>query len=229
MISVIIPVFNEVVTIEDCLRAVITAPYEKQIIVIDDGSTDGTGEKLKELQRTMGFALLAHEKNMGKGSAIKTAQPHVLGSAVIIQDGDLEYNPNDYKLVLEPIINGKNAVVYGSRNLKKNKRHSIAFFLGGKTITAFANFLYAVNLTDINTCYKGFNTEIFKRIPLNKPRFDFCEEITAKVLRMGYNIIEVPIDYCPRTISQGKKIKPMDALRAIKTLIKYRFWQESKN
>jgi glycosyltransferase involved in cell wall biosynthesis len=222
MISVIIPIFNETDTIEQCLEAVVKAPYEKQIIVVDDASTDGTSEKLVGLRDKMGFTLITHSQNQGKGAAIRSAQPIVAGAAVIIQDGDLEYDPNDYLVVLEPILLGKERVVYGSRNLKNNPRHSFAFYLGGRLITAVGNLLYGVHLTDLNTCYKGFETELFKTIPLAEPRFNFCEEITAKVSRMGVSIIEVPINYRPRTIEQGKKIRPADALRAIVTLIKYK-------
>ncbi|MCL4405977.1 MAG: glycosyltransferase family 2 protein [Patescibacteria group bacterium] len=222
MISVIIPVFNEADSIEQCLKAVAEAPYEKQIIVVDDASTDGTSKKLLGLRDKMGFTLIIHSRNQGKGAAIKSAQAVVSGTAVIIQDGDLEYDPKDYPVVLEPILSGKEKVVYGSRRLKKNQWNSLAFYLGGQMITVIGNLLYGIRLTDLNTCYKGFEAELFKKIPLAEPRFNFCEEVTAKVSRMGAHIVEVPINYYPRTIKQGKKIRPIDAVRSIATLIKYK-------
>ncbi len=224
MITIIIPVFNEKETIENCLRAVTAAPYEKQIIVVDDASTDGTSEELGRLKYEFEFTLIVHDKNKGKGAAIKSAQQAVAGKAVIIQDGDLEYDPNDYPAVLGPILEEKEKVVYGSRNLKNNPRHSFSFYLGGRLVTATGNMIYGTRLTDINTCYKGFEAEFFKSIPLDEPRFEFCEEVTAKATIKGARIIEVPINYRPRTMEQGKKIRPIDGLRAIMALVKYRFW-----
>lgn len=224
MITVIIPVFNEKETIENCLQTVIAAPYKKQIIVVDDASTDGTSEELGRLKGELEFTLIVHDQNKGKGAAIKSAQSAVAGEAVIIQDGDLEYDPNDYPAVLEPILKGEEKIVYGSRNLKDNARSSLAFYLGGKLVTAVGNIIYGTRLTDINTCYKGFEAELFKSIPLDEPRFEFCEEVTAKASIKGAHILEVPINYRPRTIEQGKKIRPIDGLRAIMALIKYRFW-----
>ncbi len=224
MISVIIPVFNEEDTIEECLMAVVAAPYDKQIIVVDDASTDGTRDVLRLIEKKIDFTLLAHDRNKGKGAAVRTAQKETIGETVIIQDGDMEYDPNDYAVVLQPIIDKKKKAVYGSRNLRRNRRYSIAFYLGGRLITLIANIIYKTRLTDLNTCYKGFEGNLFRSIPLSDSRFDFCEEITAKVSRMGYEIAEVPIKYNPRTIGEGKKIRPTDALRAIMTLLRYRSW-----
>jgi len=230
MISIIIPVFNERNYIETCLRAVFAAPYEKQVIVVDDASTDGTREELIRIRDDFGFTLLLHERNKGKGTAIKTAQSCVVGNVVIIQDGDLEYDPMDYEIVLQPILDGKKKVVYGSRNLKKeNKRYSALFYLGGRFVTAVTNLLYGLDLTDVNTCYKGFRADIFKAIPLSESRFNFCEEITAKLVRSGYEISEVPINYYPRTVEQGKKLGVKDGIRSILTLFRYRLWRNKRN
>ena len=174
----------------------------------------------------MYFILLLQYSNKVKGAAIRKAQRYVLGEVVIIQDGDLEYDPNDYDRVLEPILEGRERVVYGSRNLDKaTNRGNLVFYLGGKTISLIASILYRIKITDINTCYKGFEAELFKSIPLTDSRFDFCEEITSKCLRKGEKITEVPIRYYPRKVAEGKKIKFRDGIRSIRTLLKYRLWK----
>ncbi len=226
-ITVIVPVFNEIEYIEECLNRVYKTEYDKQVIVVDNRSTDGTREKLLELRDKMGFLLLFQDEMQGKGVAVKTAQSHISGDAVIIQDGDLEYDPNDYKKVLEPILRGQERIVYGSRNLDKNtKRGNFVFYWGGRMISLIASILYGTRLTDINTCYKGFDAELFKSIQLTDSKFDFCEEITAKCLMRGEKIKEVPISYYPRKVIEGKKLKFRDGFRSIRTLVKYRF---SKN
>jgi len=223
MITVIIPVFNEKNTIASCLQKVFQSPLKKQVIVVDDASTDGTSVMLSDLKKSYPFELISHEKNMGKGAAIKTAINLIAGEAVIIQDADLEYDPNEYEDVLGPIIRGEEMIVYGSRNLRKNGRSSLSFYLGGKLITAVANFLYRTKLTDINTCYKGFSSSVIKFLNISNSRFDFCEEVTAKAIKAGYRIKEVPISYYPRSMQDGKKIRPSDGLRAIATLLRNRF------
>lgn len=224
-LSIIIPVFNEKNTITEILNRVKTAPtvnYEKEIIVVDDGSKDGTEKILEKLKDKFNLILLVHVRNFGKGAAIKTALEKVSGNVVIIQDADLEYDPNDYQALLEVFEHGF-PVVYGSRNLKKEvKRGYLLYFLGGKILTAFCNFLFGSNLTDINTGYKLFRTDVIKRIHLKSNGFEFCEEVTAKILKSGYSIKEVPIHYFPREFSQGKKINFWDGIIGIWTIIKYK-------
>lgn len=223
-LSIIIPVFNEKDTIKEILKRVATAPafdYEKEIIVVDDGSTDGTRKILDDLKKKFNFILLEHAKNSGKGSAIKTALKKITGDLVLIQDADLEYDPKDYQNLLRTF--GKDSpVVYGSRNLGKARRGYFLFFLGGRSLTFFLNLMFSSNLTDINTGYKLFRTDIIKNINLKTNGFEFCEEVTAKVLKSGYPIKEVPIHYYPRKFSEGKKLRFRDGLIAIWTIIKYK-------
>jgi len=223
-LSIIIPVYNEEKTIGETLQRVINAPlpdYEKEIIVVNDGSNDGTRQMLKNLKTNLGFVLLEHAVNLGKGSAIKTALKHVTGTAVLIQDADLEYLPDDYQELLKTFDG--HSPVYGSRNLGKAERGHFLFFLGGKLLTHLFNLLFGAHLTDINTGYKLFPTDLIKSIPLESNGFEFCEEITAKVCELGYTIKEVPIHYSPRSFSAGKKIRATDGLIAAWAIIKYRF------
>ena len=224
-LSIIIPVFNEKETIEEILkrvRAALTLHHEKEIIVVDDCSNDGTDKKLKDLKKKFNFILLRHSKNLGKGAAVKTALKEVTGDLVLIQDADLEYDPSDYQDLLKA-FNKKTPVVYGSRNLGKAKRGYFFFFLGGRFLTSFFNILFDSNLTDLVTGYKLFRADIIKNINLERNGFEFCEEVTAKVLKSGYSVKEVPIHYYPRKLSEGKKIRFWDGLTAFWTIIKYRF------
>lgn len=224
-LSIIIPAYNEERTIEELLKKVSDVQikgYEKEIIVIDDGSEDKTRDILDGLKNKIGFTFLKHPKNIGKGGAIKTGLKKVTGDFVIIQDADLEYEPKDYSLLLES-IDKDYQVIYGSRNLGKTQRGYFLFFLAGKTLTFLFNFLYGAKITDINTCYKLFRTDIIKNIGLEEDGFEFCEEVTARILRKGYKIKEVPINYYPRSFNEGKKIKFKDGLMAIWTILKYKF------
>ena len=223
-LSIIIPVFNEKGTVEEIIKRAIAAPvinYEKEIIVVDDGSTDGAEKILKSLKEKHNFLLLCHPKNLGKGAAIKTGLKKVTGDFVLIQDADLEYEPNDYQDLLSA-LDQNSPVVYGSRNLGKTKRGYFFFFLGGRFLTAFLNIMFGSNLTDINTGYKLFRTDIIKNINLESNGFEFCEEVTAKILKSGYSIKEIPIHYYPRKFSEGKKIQFWDGLIALLVIIKYR-------
>lgn len=223
-LSIIIPVFNEKKTIRDIIKKVILAPvldYKKEIIVIDDGSNDGTEEILKSLKEKYNFSLLRHSKNLGKGAAIRTGLKKVTGEVVLIQDADLEYDPSDYQVLLNA-FDKKFPVVYGSRNLKRKNRGYFLNFLAGKFLTIFFNILFGSHLTDITTGYKLFKSDIIKNINLESKGFEFCEEVTAKVLRSGYSIKEVPIHYYPRKFSQGKKIRFFDGIIALFTILKYR-------
>ncbi|PJE73007.1 MAG: glycosyl transferase [Candidatus Tagabacteria bacterium CG10_big_fil_rev_8_21_14_0_10_40_13] len=223
-LSIIIPVFNEKGTVREIIKRAISAPaldYQKEIIVVDDGSSDGTEKILENLRRKFNFLLLRHPQNLGKGAAIKTALKRVTGDIILTQDADLEYDPNDYQELLRTFSNNS-PVVYGSRNLGKAKRGYFLYSLGGRFLTAFLNTMYGSNLTDINTGYKLFRTDIIKNINLESNGFEFCEEVTAKILKSGYSIKEIPIHYYPRKISQGKKIKFRDGLIALLTITKYR-------
>jgi dolichol-phosphate mannosyltransferase len=226
ILSILIPVFNEEGTIEELIRRVKLADIgevAKNIIVVDDGSTDSTRQILESVQDVK---VVLHKKNQGKGVAVRTGIAVASGDIIIIQDGDLEYDPNDYKLVIGPILGEKSDVVYGSRRLKKtNQQHSaLRFYFGGVFLTFLTNLLYpGAGLTDEPTCYKAFRSSLLKSIELNCQRFEFCPEVTAKVLKRGIKIVEVPISYYPRSVNEGKKIGWRDGLKAIWTLVRYRF------
>lgn len=225
-LSIIIPVFNEEKTISEILKrveAVNLDNWEKEIIVVNDGSTDETEKIIEKLLNNKFIVYFKHDKNQGKGAAIKTGLEKATGDFVLIQDADLEYDPNDYQKLLKLIEEGS-VVVYGSRNLDKNTQRGYFFyFLGGKLITTFCNLLFGSKLTDINTGYKLFKTEIIKSLNLQSKGFEFCEEVTAKILKRKIPIKEIAISYHPRTFKEGKKIKFKDGLIAILTLLKYRF------
>jgi len=224
-LSVIMPVYNEEDTIMGIVCKVMNVKIDKELIIIDDCSTDGTRETLRKIDNNdNNIRVIYHGKNMGKGVAIRTAIKYVTGDIIIIQDADLEYEPEDYYELTRPVIEGKADVVYGSRELlKENKWSYYRYALGGRFLSWLTNLLYHSNITDEPTCYKVFRADILKRINLKCKRFEFCPEVTAKVLRKGIKIYEVPIHYYPRSIDQGKKIRFRDGLQAIWTLIKYRF------
>jgi glycosyltransferase involved in cell wall biosynthesis len=223
-LSVIIPVYNENTTIEKIVDQVDKVAINKEIIIVDDGSNDGTRETLRTLN-TSTIKTVFHEKNRGKGAAIRTGLTYVTGDIVIIQDADLEYNPQEYPKLLQPIIEGKTKVVYGSRFLHplthRNKYYLFGF--GVKALNLLTYILYGVKISDEATCYKAFKTEVIKAIELKCEKFDFCPEITAKVCKKGCTIYEVPISYNGRSYREGKKINWKDGVHAIYTLIKYRF------
>jgi glycosyltransferase involved in cell wall biosynthesis len=223
-LSVIIPCFNERRTILSVLERVQRVDLEKEVIVVDDGSSDGTREILAQLDgRFPGVRVFFGERNRGKGAAIRAGLEQATGEIVIIQDADLEYDPEEYPTIVAPILAGQAQVVYGSRNMRRNPHHSFAFYWGGRLVTLVANLLYGSRLTDEATCYKAFLRPVIQRLNLNSTGFEFCPEVTAKVLRRGYAIREVPIAYHPRSHDQGKKIRARDGLLAIWTLLKYRF------
>ena len=223
LLSVLIPAYNEINNIQNILDKIQEINIPKEIIVVDDGSTDGTRELLKTLESEV-IKVVLHEKNQGKGGAIKTAIKHSTVNIIIIQDADLEYDPQDYYKLIPVIESGKEKVVYGSRFLNKQNKHSyFTFFLGGQVVTWITNILYGQNLTDEPTCYKVFDADLLKSIKLNCTGFEFCPEVTAKVAKLGYKIPEIPISYYPRSISEGKKINWKDGVEAIWILVKYRF------
>ncbi|MCM8772857.1 MAG: glycosyltransferase family 2 protein [Candidatus Omnitrophica bacterium] len=221
-LSVIIPVYNEKRTILKILKKVLEVPVEKEIIIVDDGSTDGTKEILQSINDER-IKIIFKEKNEGKGTAIREGLKHITGDIVVIQDADLEYNPFDWLKMIEFIKEKKVDVVFGSRILGKNKKSSFVFHYGGKLVTFLTNLLYGTKLTDAPTCYKMVKKEILDRINLKCKRFEFCQELTAKLRKRGYKIYEVPISYNPRSIREGKKIRWKDGIEAIWTLIKYKF------
>lgn len=223
-ISVIIPVYNEAKTIQEIIKRVKEVPFDKEIIVVDDGSDDGTSEILKE--NCEGIKILTHPKNMGKGASIRTAIPYATGDIVIIQDADLEYNPSEYGNLIKPILDGMADVVYGSRFL--GGPHRVLFFwhfLGNKILTTLSNILTDLNLSDMETGYKVFRSEILKKIKIESDRFGFEPEITAKIAKMRCRIYEVPISYWGRDYSEGKKIKWKDGLAAIYWIIKFNLFR----
>ena len=221
-LSILIPIYNERATILEIARRVQAVPFEKEIIAVDDGSTDGTRELLPQLEQG-GMIVLHHDKNQGKGAAIRTALARASGDIIVIQDADLEYDPRDYKQLVEPIIEGRAKVVYGSRFLGPRMAMFFWHMLANKMLTLMTNMLYDAILSDMETGYKAFRADVIKSIPLRSRRFDFEPEITAKVLKRGNRIYEVPISYFGREYSEGKKIGTRDGFVAIWTLLKYRF------
>lgn len=221
-LTVIIPVYNEKKTILKILEKVLKVPVEKEVIIVDDGSNDGTTEILKEIKDER-VKVIFKEKNEGKGAAIREGLKYMTGDVFVVQDADLEYDPMDWVKMLKLMEEKNVSVVFGSRILGKSKKSSFVFYLGGRILSILANFLYNAQITDEPTCYKMIKRDVINSINLKCKRFEFCPEITAKVRKLGYKIYEVPISYNPRTIKEGKKIRWKDGLIAIWTLIKYRF------
>lgn len=222
-VSIIIPVYNEKNTIQQIIELVQQAPYQKEIIVVDDCSTDGTREILQQSQWPENVHILYHKQNMGKGAGIRTAVQHASKEVIVIQDADLEYDPKDLEVVLKPIADGKADVVYGSRFLGIHRAFLFWHYLGNKLLTLLTNVLYNNMLTDMETGYKAFRAPILKSMTIRSNRFDFEPEITAKVLKRKYRIYEVPIYYAGRDFEEGKKITWRDAFPALWALIKFRF------
>lgn len=227
-ISVLMPVYNEVKTLPEILKRVMAVDLQKEIIIVDDGSTDGSREFLQKFVAEQKpsdkneFHLYFHEKNMGKTSALNTAFKHVTGDIVIVQDADLEYNPQEYHILIAPIIDGRADVVYGSRFL--GGPHRVLFFwhyVGNKLLTFISNMFTNLNLSDMETGYKAFKSDVIKKINLSSKRFGFEPEITAKVAKLGCRVYEVPISYSGRTYAEGKKINWKDGLRAIYQIVRY--------
>ena len=228
LISIIIPCYNEKNTILKILNKVKNQKINKQIIVIDDSSTDGTTNILKKNFKKKGFKLISHKKNLGKGAAIKSAKKFIKGNIVIIQDADLEYDPKDYRKLILPIIKKKTKVVYGSRVLNKKKYSNRNFsskfrVFANYILTLISNFINSQKLTDAHTCYKVFDAKLFKKIKLQENDFSFCPEITTKVSNLKEKILEVPIKYKGRSYEKGKKIQFKDGFLALKTLFKHKY------
>src|ERR1700677_2348356 len=202
-VSVIVPVYNESSHVEELLQAIHASPVKKEIIIVDDGSTDGTREKLRSMPLSDDVTVVFHEKNCGKGAAIRTALEYARGEYVLIQDSDLEYDPQDYPALLRPLQSGEANVVYGVRPDRPER--GLRFFLGAKLLTHLTNLLYGAGIHDEATCYKVFPRSLLAQISVECRRFEFCPEITAKLCRMGEKIAEVPIHYSPRSAGEGKK------------------------
>mgnify|MGYP006186288387 FL=1 len=199
-------------------------PIPIELVIVDDASTDGTRDILKEYEGKPNIQVYYHEKNKGKAGAIKTGIPHTTGDIISIQDGDLETNPNDFVHLTEPIKTGEAQVVYGSRYYGGDEKSLYsAYKFGARFLSVVVNVLYNQNITDEATCYKVFRADILKQIPLTYDRFEFCPEVTAKVSKMGYKIKELPMNYYPRSFEEGKKMNWRDGVKALWVLVKYRF------
>lgn len=225
-LSVVIPVFNEAATIETVLTTVLSTPYDKEVIVVDDGSQDGTREILARLSRNE-LKIIYHEKNQGKGAALRTGFRAVSGDFVIIQDADLEYDPADYPKLLKPLLDGRADVVYGSRFIGGDEHRALFFWhmIGNRLLTLLSNMFSNLNLTDMETCYKAFRREILEQITIQENRFGFEPEITAKVAGLKARIYEVGISYSGRTYGEGKKIGWQDGISALRCIIKYNLFR----
>lgn len=217
-LSVIMPVFNEADTIAEILRRVAAVPIEKEIVLVDDCSRDETPDILKLQGHIPNLRVITHEVNGGKGAAIQTALRHVTGDIVVIQDADLEYDPNDYQALVQPIVAGRTKVVYGARQLGSQKWYMAA---GNRFLTLLTNLMYGLRIHDMETCYKTMAREVVQGLQLECRRFDVEAEITAKIARRGYKIVEVPVHYTARR--EQKKLSPLDGWPAVRALLKYRF------
>jgi len=223
LLSVVMPVYNERATIEEIVGRVLAVPIRTELIVVDDCSSDGTRERLVELQRERGFNLILQRRNQGKGAALRRGFQEVSGDIVIIQDADLEYSPEEYPQLIELICEGRADVVYGSRFLGRHRVFMFSHYLGNRIVTLVTNVLYNTMLTDMETCYKVMRVEVLRSFTLASNGFGIEPELTAKIFKRGYRVYEVPITYDGRGYDQGKKITWRDGFRALWVLLRYRF------
>jgi glycosyltransferase involved in cell wall biosynthesis len=223
-LSVIVPVFNERNTVVEILRRMraVDLPIDREFIVVDDGSDDGTRLVLTQLEDST-TKVVSHPDNRGKGAAVRTGLQHVTGDLVLIQDGDLEYDPDDWLRLLAPVLKGRANVVYGSRFTGEHRNMLFMHWAGNRMLSLVTNLLYNTTLSDMETCYKLIDRDVLRGITVRSDRFDFEPEITAKILRKGIRIYEVPISYAGREFEEGKKITWRDGFAALFALVKYRF------
>ncbi len=226
LVSFIIPIFNEVLLIETVLRRVRALPIRKELILVDDCSVDGTQDILEAEKSSPDTLVLRHDRNRGKGAAIRTGLAACHGDIVLIQDADLEYNPEEIPPLLQPIIEGQTNVVFGSRFMGSVEGMRLPNRVANYLLALSVSLFYGHRLTDEATAYKVFKGDLIRSIPLNCERFEFCPEITAKVLRLGERIIELPVTFEARTFAEGKKIGWWDFVEAVWTLGRYRFWKD---
>jgi len=223
LLSVVMPVYNELATIEEIIPRVLAVPMRIELIVIDDCSTDGTRGKLQDLQREHGFTLLLQDHNQGKGAALRRGFAAVTGDIVAIQDADLEYSPEEFPQLADLIVDGRADVVYGSRFLGRHRVFLFTHYLGNRVLTLITNVLYNTMLTDMETCYKVMRREVLQGLNLQSNGFGIEPEITAKIFKRGYRVYEVPISYDGRSYEEGKKISWKDGVVALWVLFKHRF------
>jgi glycosyltransferase involved in cell wall biosynthesis len=223
VLSVVMPVYNERATIEEIIGRVLRVPIRTQLIVVDDGSKDGTRDILTALQARHAFTLIFQDKNQGKGAAIRRGFAEATGDIVVIQDADLEYSPEEYPQLIELICQGRADVVYGSRFLGRHRVFLFTHYLGNRLLTTITNVLYNTMLSDMETCYKVMRLEVLKSMTLHSDSFGIEPELTAKIFKRGYRVYEVPITYDGRGYDEGKKITWRDGLVALWVLLKYRF------
>ena len=222
LLSVVMPVYNERTTIDEIVRRVLAVPLRIELIVVDDGSQDGSGELLDSLQRELGFKLI-HQKNAGKGAALRRGFQEVTGDIVVIQDADLEYSPEEFPQLIDLITQGKADAVYGSRFLGRHRAFMFAHYIGNKFVTFATNALYNTMLTDMETCYKAMRVDVIRSMTLKSNGFGIEPELTAKIFKRGFRVYEVPITYAGRGYEQGKKITWRAGFTALWVLLKYRF------
>ena len=225
LLSVIMPVYNEARTIDEIIRRVMAVNIPKELIIVDDGSTDGTREKLRALPPAEGLRVIFHERNQGKGAAVRTGLAAAKGDVMVIQDADLEYDPVEFHELLRPILRGDADVVFGSRLSGGRPQRMYLFWhkVANKFLCLVLNVLYNTTLTDMETCYKMFTRRVLETLHLRSNRFEIEPEITAKIFRGDWRVYEIPISYYGRTYKEGKKIRFVDGLIALWTLFKYRF------
>lgn len=223
LLSVVMPVYNEAGTVEDVIRRVLRVPIRIQLVVVDDGSTDGTRPMLEALQRELGFRLVLQAANQGKGAALRRGFAEVTGDIVVIQDADLEYSPEEFPQLIDLICQGRADVVYGSRFLGRHRAFLFTHYVGNRLLTLVTNVLYNTMLTDMETCYKAMRVDVLRSITLRSDGFGIEPELTAKIFKRGYKVFEVPITYDGRGYEDGKKIGWRDGFVALWVLVRYRF------
>ena len=223
VLSVVMPAFNEINTVEEMVRRVLAVPLRIELIVVDDCSTDGTRDTLGRLQRELGFTLLLQPRNLGKGAALRRGFEAVHGDLVVIQDADLEYSPEEFPALIELICEGRADVVYGSRFLGRHRVFLFTHYAGNRLLTLLTNVLYNTMLTDMETCYKVMRTEVMRSLSLRSDGFGIEPEMTAKIFKRDYRVYEVPITYDGRGYDEGKKISWRDGIVALWVLLRYRF------